>query len=303
MAWYSPFLKERIFLARDLSQAEIRILAQFSLDKLLIQQLCSGEDIHALVAQAILGWAFEKVKKDKKARTIAKQIHFGIVYGLQPKQIYARCKALGIDVTLSEIEDAHKKYFRTYKGVRDWREATIEQVRETGQVSTLFGHVRQLRVLGAESGYDDFDKRGAYWGNQSINSPIQGSAAEYLILAVALIDEHKDRYQILLDSICNEIHDRLDFTPRLRDLEETDEVLQSLLEKDCVKECEARFGVKMLVPFKSEASAGFRWGTLVDYDRESQSLGQLLASWVEKNDKITESFKKDPLSFSSVTKS
>lgn len=287
--WYDPYLDERIFLARDCSQMEIRILAQYSQDKLLVSQLNSGMDIHSQVGHTIYGWPIEKILTDKKTRTIVKQLHFGIVYGLKPPGILETCLALGIKVTLPEIEKAYKEYFRRYKGVKEWIASQIEYVREHGEVHTLFGRHREIRVD------DDREEGGAYWANQAINTPIQGSASDFLLLALALMWEQQPKYNQLMETMSDEIHDAVVVAPKLKHLYRADAMLQNLLEHDVVEEAEKRFGVKMVVPIVTEATVGFRFGVMVDYKRDKSDLSTILHTWIKKNAALEATFASNPL--------
>lgn len=290
MNWYSPFLNEEIFLIRDYAQLEIRILAQFSKDKLLCQQLNSGQDIHVQVGQEILGWSAERVKKEKKARVIAKQIHFGIVYGLQPRGILARVRRAGVKAKLSEMEDAHERYFNRYKGVAEFIEYCTAYTEQHGMsIPTLYGMQRPIRVGDREAGH-------AFWGNVAVNTPIQGSAAHIALLALALVKRNPQRYALLRHAFRNEVHDSLVATPKICDLAEADGKFQYLMEQHVVEESKRLFGVKFLIPLVSEPSVGFRYGVNVDYDRK-KPLDVMLDEWCKKNREIEVAFRNDPLHF------
>lgn len=292
MSYLSPYLDEKIFLSRDGQQMEIRMLAQLSGDKLLIYQLNTGEDIHPQVAHSVFGWPLEKAKKDEKSRTIAKQLHFGIVFGLQDNGIYEQCKRKGIKTTLQEVSDARKNYFKKYVGVSEFIQYCIEYAQEHGHtIPNLFGMTREL-VIGGDRG------NGSFWGNQSVNTPVQGSAAQVLILALAIMKEKEKECQLVRKHMENEIHDSLVATPRLRDLVATDALLQDIMERMVVEELLKRFNVKMLVPLTTDAAVGFRLGTMVkDYDRYKQSLEEVVDLWCKKNQDVENWFVKDPLRF------
>lgn len=291
MNWYDDFLEEEIFLARDASQFEIRMLAQYSKDRLLVKQLNAKEDIHSQVGHTIYGWSIDKIKKDKKTRTIVKQLHFGIIYGLQPKGIYETCLRLGLKVEQDEIEEAYNHYFAKYTGVADWIEEAIEYARRTSYtMPTLFGRTRPLVID------DSGDRQGAYWANIARNSPLQGSAVDFILLAMAIAWERREQYRLIVDTARMEVHDSFICTPKLKELDETDGLLQGLMEEEVIKEAAFRFGVEMVVPLLSEASAGFRLGSMVEYDR-LKPLDDLLAAWVIRDLEIKAEFEKDPLRF------
>ena len=218
-AWLAPYLDEEIFLSRDGQQMEIRMLAQLSQDKLLCKQLNSGEDIHPQVAHEVFGWSLEKAKQDKKARTIAKQLHFGIIFGLQVQGIYEQCSGLGIKTTFQEVKNARDAYFEKYTGVKEFIEYCIEYARENGHtIPNLFGMTRELYISDNREG-------GAYWANQAVNTPVQGSAAQVLLLVLAIIKQDPT-FALVRKKLRNEIHDSLVCAPKLRDLAITDKMLQ-----------------------------------------------------------------------------
>lgn len=296
MSWLTPYLDEEIFLGRDGSQMEIRMLAQQSQDKLLCQQLNTGEDIHPQVAHSVFGWSIERVKKEKKARVIAKQLHFGIIFGLKDEGIFVTCKRLGIKTTVEEIREKREAYFRKYKGVAEFIEYCIDYAEKHERtIPNLFGMSRDLNVT-------DQRGQGSYWKNQAVNTPIQGSAAQFLIYILAIIKRRHPEYNLLRRKLRDEVHDAFYATPKLRYLRKTDIQLQNLMETVAVRQLREDFGVKMLVPLKSEAVVGFRFGTLIDYESgdvhlRDAPLEKVVELWVEKNQKVEKELRSNPLKF------
>lgn len=309
--WYAPFLNEPIFLGRDGSQMEIRMLGQYSKDKLLCRQLNSGEDIHSQVGNTIYGWPVEKIKKDKRVRTVVKGLHFGIIFGLKPAGIVEDCLRQGVKPMsyyegmpldemriemLVEIEEAYAAYFTKYVGVAQWRDEAIEYARKHRKtMPTLFGRERELVID------DSGESKGAFWANQAVNTPIQGSASDFLVLALAIAWEHPEEYKLVLDTAELEIHDSFVCAPLLRQLAAADAQLEHLMGTAVVEEAKKKFGVDMLVPLVSEASAGFRFGSMVDYDRK-KPLSEMLDAWVKKDEEIEKAFVKNPLQFVDVSR-
>jgi|SRR5579859_1288562 len=291
MSWLSPYLNEEVFLVRDASQFEIRMLAQLSGDKLLCAQLNSGEDIHPQVAHTVFGWSLER-SKEEKPRVIAKQLHFGIIFGLQPPAIYRKCRRLKVKTTLEEVRTAHGNYFNKYTGVKEFREYCIEYARENGRtIPNIFGMSRELYIS------NEREEGHAFWANQAVNTPVQGSAAQFLLLCLAIIKERSEKYALLRNNMRNEIHDSLVVTPKLKELVVADRLLEEVMERECVEEAAKRFGIKMKVPLASEAKIGFRFGTMVKYDRKKQNLETIVDSWCAQNVKVEKYFVEDPLRF------
>ena len=291
MSWFQSFLEEDIFLLRDYSQLEVRILAQFSQDKLLCSQFNTGEDIHPQVGHEILGWPIEVIKKEEKARVIAKGIHFGIIYGSKPKAIWKKCLRYGIKVSLQEITDAYNRYFKRYRGVKEWIEYAIGYTERCHHsLPTLFGRSRPVRV-------DDPGNHESHWANVAVNTPIQGTAGDFALYCLALIRRNPNYYTLLRHSMRNEIHDSLVATVILQVLHEADEKFQYLMEEHCVTKAHEDFGIKMLVPLLTDAKVGFRFGTMVKFNRNKQDIETVLNAWCEKNAEIETVFHKDPLRF------
>lgn len=162
-----------VFLALDYSQAEIRILAEISGDKLLISQFNSGPnvDIHSLVGSELTGWPVERIKNEKATRKMVKNMIFGIVYGIGRDNLYdyivGKIRAIdGPDADLTGITpettvELYDKFFERYTGVNNYIHTYRHMAEVKGFVPTMFGFQRQIRP--------DDNERGTYWLNQAIN--------------------------------------------------------------------------------------------------------------------------------------
>ncbi len=264
-----------VFLAFDYSQIEIRELAEVSKDPLLIQQFRSGEDIHCLVGNTLTGWPTEKIKKDHDTRRTIKTFHFAIVYGVGEDSMYTRLKAEGLSVSRSTVHSYFQKYFQRYKGVKRF----IDRSRHTAQTKhyaeTLFGFRRSIR--------ETDETRGSYWANQAINTPIQGTAHQLVLIALALLDLKPRTYNFLQKPVM-EVHDALFWKVRLRNLKEAFRQGKQLLEKGVVAYAKRGFGIQLQVPLVAEAKAGFCLGSMVDYAGESQT--EFLKTWRDCHNKV-----------------
>lgn len=159
----------KIVLGFDQGQVEVRVMAQASGDKNLIRDCMSG-DIHSKVGHRMTGWAVEKIKKDKKTRTLTKNIHFGILFGLGANGLmsFILNKDPDSDITEAKAIELWEAYFKAYPGVRRFIEKMRKLVEDTGKVSNMFGFERPL---GNDDKYseDEDTTGGAFWGNQAIN--------------------------------------------------------------------------------------------------------------------------------------
>lgn len=269
------FASTKIFLGFDFGQIEVRVLAQLSGDKNLIAD-CKSGDIHSLVGHAMTGWAIEKIKKDKKTRTLTKNIHFGIMYGLNVEGVYAfiLAKDPDIKVTLEDVQRYYDAYFARYPGVRILTTELREQAEQKGYVENMFGFQRPLNTSGqAEEG-----DTGAYWGNQAINTPIQGAAHQLMLMAVAALRTKRKKYLKLLGIPTMEVHDALYFFVTLRDVLKSFALGKELLETEPLITMKKYFKkVKWDMPLVVEGKIGFRLGDSVELEgmEETEALAEM----------------------------
>jgi DNA polymerase-1 len=141
--------KGNVLVVADWSQMELRILAQYSKDPLLLEAYTAGHDtdLHTLTAARMFSKAESKVTKAE--RSIAKMINFGIAYGITPIGLFNRLKPQGVDVTLVDCERFIGDYFKTYAGVKKFLRQVESRLLEKGYVSNWFGRRRRLSGLTA----------------------------------------------------------------------------------------------------------------------------------------------------------
>ena len=228
--------KGNVLLAADYSQIELRLLAHFSEDPLLVDAYRRGDDIHTLTASQVFG--VPSMLIDAEHRRRAKAVNFGIVYGLSP---FGLSQQLGIDT--KEAKRFIDAYFEKYTGVKTFIERTLEQVRRDGFVSTLFGRVRPIPdILSKNPNMRGFAERTA------VNTPLQGTAADLIKLAMIRIDaeltSRKLRTQMLL-----QVHDELVFEVPKDEVEEVRTLVQDRMEKV----------YDLRVPLVAEAGIGLNW--------------------------------------------
>jgi DNA polymerase-1 len=182
----------------DYSQIELRLLAHFSGDRLLVEAFRNGEDIHTRTAAEVFGVPPLMVTPDERRR--AKTVNFGIVYG---QTAFGLAAQLGID--RREAELYIQSYFERYSGVRKWIDRTIAEVRGTGMARTLDGRERPIPDLDSRNP----NARG-FAERTAVNTPLQGTAADLIKLAMIRIDaglaERGWRSRMLL-----QVHDELVF--------------------------------------------------------------------------------------------
>jgi DNA polymerase-1 len=187
-----------VLLAADYSQIELRLLAHFSKDKLLVEAFRRGDDIHTLTASQVFGLPPLMVTPEHRRQ--AKVVNFGIVYGLSA---FGLSQQLGIEP--GEARKFIDAYFEKYAGVRAFIDATIEQTRSDQRVKTLFGRIRPIPDINSKNAA----QRG-FAERTAVNTPLQGTAADLIKLAMIRID-HEIRKRGLKSRMTLQVHDELVF--------------------------------------------------------------------------------------------
>ena len=187
-----------LLMSADYSQIELRLMAHFSQDPLLLNAYRTDQDIHTLTAAEVFGVDPATMSKETRAR--AKAVNFGIVYGISPFGLAAQ---LGIDQ--KEAKLYIETYFDRYKGVRGFIDETLETVRRDGAVKTYFGRIRPIPDIQSRNP----NMRG-FAERTAVNTPLQGTAADLIKLAMIALDrtmaERKLRSRMTL-----QVHDELLF--------------------------------------------------------------------------------------------
>ncbi len=187
-----------VLLAADYSQIELRLLAHFSQDPLLVEAFRRGDDIHTLTASQVFGVPPLMVTADHRRQ--AKVVNFGIVYGLSA---FGLAQNLGI--AQREAKQFIEAYFEKYAGVRAFIDRILDEARRNQKVSTLFGRVRPIPDINSKNpNLRGFAERTA------VNTPLQGTAADLIKIAMLRIDEGlRDRQ--LRSRMTLQVHDELVF--------------------------------------------------------------------------------------------
>jgi DNA polymerase-1 len=175
--------KGNILLSADYSQIELRIMAHLSKDPVLLEAFRNGEDIHARTAQEVFGVG--PLAQTAEHRRAAKAINFGIIYGLSA---FGLAQQLGIGQ--KEAAQFINAYFTRYRGVKQYLDNVLVETRKTGVAKTLFGRVRPIPEINApQMPLRNFAERTA------LNSPLQGTAADLIKLAMIAIDDRLRKEQ------------------------------------------------------------------------------------------------------------
>jgi DNA polymerase-1 len=226
-------------VAADYSQIELRLLAHFSEDERLIEAFHAGLDLHRLTASVVFGLPEEQVPD--RLRDAAKRINFGILYGISP---FGLARELGIPQ--SEAKGYIDRFFSAYPGAKEYIDRMIERATESGFVETIYGRRRPLANLTSRNvARRNFDRRNA------INTPIQGSAADLIKLAMIEIDRWIEDRHVAVKMIL-QIHDELIFEIEIEILAEATAMIVEKME-----------GVLPLrVPLSVKVASGSDWNQL-----------------------------------------
>ena len=165
-----------VLMSADYSQIELRLMAHFSQDPLLLDAYRTGKDIHTLTASEVFG--VDAATMDKETRARAKAVNFGIVYGISPFGLAAQ-----LNIDQKTAREYIERYFDRYKGVQRFIDETLETVRREQAVKTHFGRVRPIPDIQSRNP----NMRG-FAERTAVNTPLQGTAADLIKLAMLKID-------------------------------------------------------------------------------------------------------------------
>lgn len=244
-----------LFLSRDYSQMELRMLAHVAGERAMIEMFQAGKDIHAAIGALWSGWDFDTIRNDAKVRRIVKALHFGIIYGLGPKGLRDDLLAQGVKLPLEEVEGYVKAYWERFPAAAAWRQRMPDLVQRDGYIENL---------LGFRAPIDVHAEKGGFWKNKAVNYPIQGGAHQMLLCALSLLERCPDRYPAIRPQL--EIHDSLITVAKLREVADAMRQGRQLLELDAVEAVRHDFGIDWQVPLKTDLNIGFRFGSLVEVE-------------------------------------
>jgi DNA polymerase-1 len=226
-------------LSADYSQIELRLLAHFSQDPLLVRAYRNNEDIHTLTASEVFGEPAETMTKQTRNR--AKAVNFGIVYGISAFGLAAQ-----LGIPQQEARAYIERYFARYEGVKAFIEQTLAETRRTGSVRTMFGRVRPIPDIESRNP----NQRG-FAERTAVNTPLQGTAADLIKLAMIALDrELTDRK--LKTRMVLQVHDELLFEVPADETAEVEELVRTEMEGV----------VKLDVPLVADLGFGENWRDL-----------------------------------------
>lgn len=232
--------QDHLLLAADYSQVELRVLAHYSGDEVMVDAFRSGVDIHTATAAKVHLCSEDEVTREM--RSSAKAVNFGLLYGMGPKLLSQQTQ-----LSFSEAQKFIKAYFKTFPSVRGFMLEQVERARKDGFVHTLSGRRRDLPDLNSSNGM----LRSAA-ENMALNTPIQGSAADIIKWAMLRLHDKLENDRLPMNMLL-QVHDELVFEIHRDHIDEMKELIRYEMERVDLMPLE------FSVPLKVEMGVGDNW--------------------------------------------
>lgn len=234
---FIPRDENHVLLAADYSQIELRLIAEISKDEAMVEAFKEGKDIHSATAARVFEVPYDEVTREQRYR--AKTVNFSIIYGAGATNLSRQ-----LDIKRAEAKELIEQYFKQYSGLKQYMDDMVEHARKHGYVKTLIGRRRHLRDINSKSSLARSNAE-----RMAINTPIQGSAAD--MIKIAMVNVHNLlRAKDYATRMILQVHDELIFdVPK----EELDEVKPQIMElmKNALPDLD--------VPILVEAGIGKTW--------------------------------------------
>ncbi len=214
---FIPRDDEHILLAADYSQIELRLISELSGDEAMKEAFIKNQDIHRATAARVYNVAYDEVSADQRRN--AKTVNFSIIYGAGSTNL---SRQLGI--SRSEAKDLIEAYFEQYAGLKAYMDKNVADAREHGYVKTLKGRKRVLRDINSRNGMLRSNAE-----RMAINTPVQGTAADMIKLAMINIDRKFDEAGLVSEMIL-QVHDELVFDVVKSELDEVKKIVKEEME-------------------------------------------------------------------------
>ncbi len=229
-------------IVADYSQIELRILAHVSGDDALRQAFLDGQDVHATTAAAVYGVPLEQVTREQ--RRFAKAVNFGLMYGMSAYGLADRS-----ELTLAEAENFVKSYFERFPKVRQYLDGSKRHAAEVGYVETLLKRRRYFPALQSKDTSGDAERKRRDAEREAVNTPIQGTAADIMKLAMINL-HHALRERQMQAQMILQVHDELIIEAPKREAEQAAGIVKEVMEQ----------AYSLSAPLKVDVHIGRNWG-------------------------------------------
>ena len=234
---FIPRDKDHILLAADYSQVELRLIAEISKDKNMLDAFQKGQDIHSATAAGVYNVPIEEVTPEQRRN--AKTVNFSITYGAGATNLSRQ-----LNIKRGEAKELIENYFKQYNGLQNYMTEIIEFAKENGYVETLLGRKRELRDINSKNGLIRSNAE-----RMAINTPIQGTAAD--MIKIAMINISKEfKKQKFKSKMILQVHDELVFDVHRKELKIVEPIIVDLM-KNAIPD--------LKVPILVEAGTGENW--------------------------------------------
>jgi len=234
---FVPRNEDYVLLAADYSQIELRLIAEISGDEAMLEAFQKGQDIHRATAARVFEVPYEEVSREQRYR--AKTVNFSIIYGAGATNLSRQ-----LDIKRAEATELIEAYFKQYTGLKGYMENMVAEARKKGFVTTLKGRRRKLRDINSKSSLERSNSE-----RMAINTPIQGSAAD--MIKIAMIHIHKAFAKEKFKSrMILQVHDELVFDAHKDELDQIQPLIEELMKSALPK---------LKVPILVEVGIGHNW--------------------------------------------
>ena len=214
---FVPRDEDHVLLAADYSQIELRLIAEISGDEAMLEAFQSGKDIHSATAARVFDVPYDEVSREHRYR--AKTVNFAIIYGAGATNLSQQ-----LDIKRAEAKELIEQYFNRYPGLKQFMDETVEQARKQGFVKTIMGRRRYLRDIDSRNGV-----LRSHAERNAINTPVQGSAADMIKIAMVDINEEFEKQEFKSKMIL-QVHDELVFDAHKDELETIKPIIEEKMQ-------------------------------------------------------------------------
>ena len=225
-----------VFVDADYSQIELRVLAHMSGDEKLIEAYRQAEDIHRITASQVFHVPFDEVTPLQRRN--AKAVNFGIVYGISSFGL-----SQDLSISTKEAKEYIDRYFETYPGIKVFLDKLVQDAKEQGYVTTMFGRRRPVPELKSSN----FMQR-SFGERVAMNSPIQGTAADIIKIAMNRVHDRLLR-EGLESRLILQVHDELLIEAKLSEADQVEQILREEMQQ----------AADLQVPLEIDLHRGNNW--------------------------------------------